>query len=258
MLAKEILNNLFLVCLHFLVIAIIIIVVLLLLIFFYSNQFFFIIDFLLILLRIFTYFSLALLSCIQFLLWFYFYLHNVITLNSLIFFDNLNFFKDFFFETFVYLTVFGFKYKFTVDLFGLVLQSIGIIIGYISYTILDTRFFNKNIKYLSMFVIFIFVILIFTTTTNIIIFFILYELLLLPSFLLVYFLSQARRATQASLYFIILTQIGSFLVLCGISYLVAVTNLFTFSDLRFFKFTGTEAYILYILFFIGFGFKVPI
>ncbi|MCB1713234.1 MAG: hypothetical protein KDH96_12420, partial [Candidatus Riesia sp.] len=40
-------------------------------------------------------------------------------------------------------------------------------------------------------------------TNNIIFFFLFYELLLLPSFLLVYNVSQARRAIQASLYFVI-------------------------------------------------------
>lgn len=83
-------------------------------------------------------------------------------------------------------------------------------------------------------------------------------MLLLPSFLLVYYVSQARRGIQASLYFVIWTQIGSFLVLCATAYLLTITNIFLFTDLKYFRFTQSEIYTLYTLYFFGFGFKVPI
>ena len=137
-------------------------------------------------------------------------------------------------------------------------QTVGIAVGYLSYTVLDTRFFNKNVKYLCSFIVFAFVVIMFTTTNNIIFFFIFYELLLLPSFLLVYYLSQSRRANQASLYFIIWTQTGSFLVLCSVAYVVYLTNFYYFSEVRLFNFTKNEIYFLYTFFFIGFGFKIPI
>lgn len=90
-----------------------------------------------------------------------------------------------------------------IDLFALIIQFAGLVVGFLSYLVLDTRYFFKNIKYLTVFCIFDIVVLLFTTTNNIIYFFLFYELLLLPSFLLVYNVSQARRAIQASLYFVI-------------------------------------------------------
>ena len=198
----------------------------------FSNQVFFRTNIFLFLLKIFAFFTLLLLSCEQIFLWFLYY--NYYALHTGIYLNYDSFKKvshnNYFFEVPLVVQMWSFKYKFSIDLFGLVVQSIGIVIGYISYMVLDTRFFNKNIKYLSSFVIFAFIVLLYTTTTNIIYFFLYYELLLLPSFLLVYFLSQARRANQASLYFIIWTQIGSFFVLCGLCYIYYITNLYYFSD----------------------------
>jgi formate hydrogenlyase subunit 3/multisubunit Na+/H+ antiporter MnhD subunit len=107
-----------------------------------------------------------------------------------------------FYMIFLRTTIFFF-YNFNIDLFGVIIQFLGLVVGYLSFIVLDTRFFYKNIKYLSIFSLFSFVVILFTTTNNFIYFFIYYELLLLPAFLLVNFLSQARRATQAGLYFVI-------------------------------------------------------
>jgi formate hydrogenlyase subunit 3/multisubunit Na+/H+ antiporter MnhD subunit len=67
-----------------------------------------------------------------------------------------------------------------------------------------------------------------------------YELLLLPSFLIVYFVSPSRRSIQASLYFIIWTQLGSVLVLIAISYILAISGLYNFTELKYFNFTNNE------------------
>lgn len=114
------------------------------------------------------------------------------------------------YKYFNYLITLNFSYNFlfttlslNIDLFALVIQFTGLIVGFLSYLVLDTRYFFKNIKYLTVFCLFDVVVILFTTTNNIIFFFLFYELLLLPAFLLVYNVSQARRATQASLYFVI-------------------------------------------------------
>jgi len=85
-----------------------------------------------------------------------------------------------------------------------------------------------------------------------------YEFLLLPSFLFVFFVAPSRRAIQASLYFIIWTQIGSFLVLCAISYIIAITSCYDFYTIKMYNFNPMQQYFLYSLIFFGFGFKVPI
>ena len=98
----------------------------------------------------------------------------------------------------------------------------------------------------------------FVFSNNILILFFFYELLLLPSFLLVYYISPSRRAVQASLYFVIWTQIGSFLVLCVVAYIISVTGSFDYFFLKNYIFLDIESYLLYLFLFFGFGFKVPI
>lgn len=89
-------------------------------------------------------------------------------------------------------------------------------------------------------------------------FFIFYELLLFPSIAVVLFVSSSRKAIQACLYFLIWTQIGSFLVLCCIAY-ICLTSLETnFFILQTYNFSTLEAEVLYFFLFVGFGFKVPI
>ena len=89
-------------------------------------------------------------------------------------------------------------------------------------------------------------------------FFFFYEFLLLPSFLFVYYISPSRRAIQASIYFVIWTQIGSVLVLIVISYFLIFSNTTNFYALKLYTFTELETYVLYLLLFFGFGFKIPI
>ena len=151
-----------------------------------------------------------------------------------------------------------FKMQLTIDLFGLVLLLLAYIVGFLSILTLDTRFFWKNNKYLYYFNIFLIIVYLYVTVSNILIFFFLYELLLIPSFLIIYFLSTSRRSMQASIYFVIWTQLGSLLVLIALAYIINLTNLYNFSDLVFFKFTHNEGLLLIILLFFGFGFKIPI
>lgn len=151
-----------------------------------------------------------------------------------------------------------FKTQFTIDLFGLILLLLAYIVGFLAVLVLDTRFFWKNNKYLYYFNIFLIIVYLYVTVSNILLFFILYELLLIPSFLIIYFLSTSRRSIQATIYFVIWTQLGSLLVLIAIAYIINLTNLYNFSDLVFFKFTNNEIFLLITLLFFGFGFKVPI
>jgi len=86
----------------------------------------------------------------------------------------------------------------------------------------------------------VFIIHIFVVVNDLILIFLFYEAMLVPSFLFVYFISPYRRGIQASLYFLIWTQIGSLLVLCAISYMVYTVGGSTFSSLREFNFTADE------------------
>lgn len=105
---------------------------------------------------------------------------------------------------------------------------------------------------------FIIIVYFYVFSTNILLFFLFYELLLIPSFLIVYYISPSRRAIQASLYFLIWTQIGSFLVLIVIAYLISVVGSSNFDDIKLYTFSYNETFYIYLGLFLGFGFKVPL
>ena len=176
--------------------------------------------------------------------------NNYFIIPNLNYFLNISIFNYFNFEIF--------NVYFSMDFFGFILLFLAYIVGIISILALDTRLYWKNIKYLFSFNIFALIVYLYVSVTNLIFFFLLYEFLLIPSFFFVFFVSPSRRAIQASLYFIIWTQVGSFLVLCGISYILAVSGSFDFFSLKLYKFSNYEVLFIYVLIFFGFGFKVPI
>lgn len=150
------------------------------------------------------------------------------------------------------------SFYFSIDFFGVILLTLAYLVGFISLMVLDTRLYWKNIKYYFSFHIFLVIVYLYTTTNNLLLFFLFYEFLLIPSFLFVYFVSPSRRAIQASLYFVIWTQIGSFLVFCSCVYIIGLVGTTDFFYIKKFKFTSFESTLIYILLFFGFGFKVPI
>jgi len=150
------------------------------------------------------------------------------------------------------------KINLTLDFFGFILLFLAYSVGFLSLLALDTRIYWKNYKYYLAFNIFVLIVIFYTTVTNILIFFLLYECLLLPSFLFVYFISPSRRAIQASIYFVVWTQLGSFLVLCCMAYIMSIHGAFDFYSLKNIVFTESEMFYLYLFIFLGFGFKVPV
>jgi NADH:ubiquinone oxidoreductase subunit 4 (subunit M) len=150
------------------------------------------------------------------------------------------------------------RFDLIFDFFGLILLILAYIVGYISILTLDTRLNLKNINHLYYFNIFIIIVYFYISVNNILIFFMFYEFLMVPSFFIIYYLSNSRRSVQSSLYFIMWTQLGSFLVLIAISYIIFITNFIKISDLNYFKFTTNESIFIFTFIFLGFGFKVPI
>jgi len=119
-------------------------------------------------------------------------------LNTLLFNDNV-----FLLQTTQLLIYDFFFFKFTPDLFGLLLNILALFVGYISFISLDTRIYFLHTKLLLICSFLLFCIFLYTLSNDILFFFILYESLLIPSFLIVYVLSPNRRGVQASLYFLI-------------------------------------------------------
>lgn len=112
--------------------------------------------------------------------------------------------------------------------------------------------YSSNKSQLFLLILFIPFVYLFVTTNSVLVFFLCYELFLLPSFLIVFFGSPNRRGVVASIYFLMWTQIGSFLVFCGIIYLFLVSNTTTLSLI------SSNSPIILALFFIGFGIKIPV
>nr|YP_010632192.1 NADH dehydrogenase subunit 4 [Cryptocaryon irritans]WBP62308.1 NADH dehydrogenase subunit 4 [Cryptocaryon irritans] len=156
------------------------------------------------------------------------------------------------------LSIFNFYINMSFDFFGLIILTLSYLVGFYSLLALDTRLYYKNIKYIFSFNFFIIIVYFYTTVSNLFLFFIFYECLLLPSFLVVYFVSSSKKAYQASLYFLIWTQIGSFIVLCCVSYLLAFFGGYDFFFLKNCFFSNYECWLIFFFLFIGFGIKIPI
>lgn len=198
-----------------------------------------------------TSFLIHLITIISYLVFIHLYYNNLI-LNNELFLPEINYNLN--------VLIFNFPVTmfFSIDIFGLILLFLAYIVGFFSLLTLDTRLYWRNIKYIFSFNIFIIIVFFYVSVTNLVLFFLSYEFLLLPSFLFVYFVSPSRRAIQASLYFVIWTQLGSFLVLCCIVYIISVTGFLNFFFIKTFNFSVIEGWLLYFILFLGFGFKVPI
>lgn len=187
---------------------------------------------------------------------FYYSYTNLVLYDDNIIVPSLTEFNNF--SLFTLFESFNLNLYLTIDFFGLILLLLAYIVGFISILALDTRLYWKNIKYIFIFNIFAIIVYLYVSVSNLLYFFFLYEFLLIPSFLFVYFVSPSRRAIQASLYFVIWTQIGSFLVLIACSYIFSITGSTEFFYIKNFKFSSFESWTIYCLLFFGFGFKVPI
>lgn len=182
----------------------------------------------------------------------FFIIHNNTYIFDSVFLSQPNtfFFKNIYFSFF--------SFKFSIEFFGYIFIILAYIVGIISFLCLDSQFYYKNMRFIFICNFLVLVIYLFTITNDFLFFFLLYESLMIPSFLFVYYTSTYKRGNQASTYFLIWTQLGSFLVLCAIGYIVIITGSTTFNSLRYVVLTKSEIWFIYLLIFLGFGFKIPI
>jgi len=148
--------------------------------------------------------------------------------------------------------------NFSLNLVGLIFTLIAYLVGFLSFAALDTRLYGKNARFVFICYFLLMSVILFFSCNNIIVLFLTYELLLVPSFFFVYYIATSKRAAQAAIYFLIWTQIGSFLVLLVVFYVVVTSGVSDFIALKEFKFSKSELIWLYWLLFLGFGIKVPI
>jgi len=174
------------------------------------------------------------------------YLYDITVINT----PSLYFYKI------LYFSFFGLK--FSIEFFGFIFIILAYLVGIISFLCLDSQFYWKNMRFIFICNFLIIIVYLFTITNDFVIFFLLYESLLIPSFLFVYYTSTYKRGIQASLYFLIWTQLGSFLVLCAFGYIIIMGGSTSFNSLKMLSLTYKEIWYLYLLLFLGFGFKIPV
>lgn len=194
-----------------------------------------------------------------FLLFFIFFLFIKCYKSSVYFsiFSEFNFnYSDLFFFRLPLFSVFFIK--FSIEFFGFIFIILAYIVGLLSFLALDSRFYWKNIRFIFICNFLVFIIYLFTLVNDFLLLFLFYEAMLIPSFLFVYYMSPYRRGVQASLYFLIWTQLGSLLVLSAVSYIIYTIGSSSFLVFQNYVFTLDEVWYIYFLLFFGFGFKVPI
>lgn len=192
-------------------------------------------------------------------------LTNILFTSTLLY-VMLFLYKTYIFELVLFNTKFSaphnqsnlFFYVFDFDIFNIIFYILSLFVAFISLLALDTRIYSSKNIFLVLCNILVLVIFMFSFTTNYILFFIFYELLLIPSFFFVYRISPAKTAIQSSIYFVMWTQIGSFMVFLAVVFCMVLTNNYTFSSLTVFNFTETELMIIQYLLFFGFGIKIPV
>lgn len=188
---------------------------------------------------------------IFFFLFFYYFYLLILDANSFSFLINKTTLNNFYFFNFN-------KNQFNLNIYSFLLLFMCLITGLISISTISNFFSDSKIRLYIVFLQFLLTVFGFITTNDLIFFFFFYELLLLGSFLIVYYGSYSKKATQASLYFVIWTQLGSILVFLGIIYIYIISGTTNFFLLKHFYFNRMDNYIIYSLIFFGFGFKLPI
>jgi len=191
---------------------------------------------------------LALFLLCAFYLYFYYLANEPFKFTCV---NNLDAFNDFFFFN-------SNTDQFCVNIYSFLILFLCLFTGVIALSTISNVYEERKSRLYIIFLQFLLTVFGFVTANDLIFFFFFYELLLLGSFLIVYYGSYIKKSTQASIFFVIWTQLGSLLVLLSISYIYYVSNTTNFFLLKFYPFSSFDCWIIYTLLFFGFGFKLPI
>lgn len=145
-----------------------------------------------------------------------------------------------------------------LSLFGDTLILLCITTLLISWVFLSERYIKTNPIYTLYFFIFIIFTMNMVYTQNILTMFIFFEFIFLPSLFFVYILGYSKKVERTIKYLLLWTLTGSFVVLVGIIYLFSITKNLNYYYLIYFNFSDFEYNILFFIFFIGFGVKIPV
>ena len=142
--------------------------------------------------------------------------------------------------------------------FGDTLICLALFITSISWIYLGERYMLNNLFFIMYFFIFIICTIGMVSTSNILLMIFFFELIFLPSLFFVYKFGYSDKVEKTIQYLLLWTMTGSLAVLVGTAYLYNITNSLEINFLLKFKYSDQERVILFFLFFLGFGVKIPI
>lgn len=150
-------------------------------------------------------------------------------------------------------------YKFfkSFNSLNIVFILITILISIVCFIIHSKKYKKYSNKYLNLYWYFVIIVFFLTSSKSLFSFFVFYEMFLFPSVFLVFFSSPNSRSYKTSIYFLLWTQLGSFLILISCAFLIYHYHIIYFSDF-FFKHVFKHTTIIHILIFFGFGIKIPV
>lgn len=147
------------------------------------------------------------------------------------------------------------KFKY-LNLLEISLIFITILISCLCYALSLKKVLKNNKIYLNFYWFFNFIILFLVFSKTTISFFIFYEMFLLPSVILVYISSPNKRSLKVSVYFLIWTQLGSFLIFLACVVLFNSYNVYYFFDATSKVFFQKWKYF-HVFLLLGFFIKIP-
>ena len=130
--------------------------------------------------------------------------------------------------------------------FNLTILIVGVYFAFLILCLAETKAATSKTLLYSLLILFILVIYLYISTNNLIFLFYLYEMFLVPSIYLVYYYSPNKRSLVATFYFLIWTQVGSFLVFIS---LIAIINYINIWNLTVLEKTYIPQFLKSFLFF---------
>ena len=135
---------------------------------------------------------------------------------------------------------------------------LALITGVICLELLGFKNIFKNINNVNIFFIFLAFVIIMVSTNNILVMFLCFEFLFLPTMYFVHKLGYAKKIDTANEILFYWTLFGSFLVLCALIYIFTNFNTLNYVLLQKKEFSYLESKILFFIFLLGFGIKIPL
>jgi len=142
--------------------------------------------------------------------------------------------------------------------FGDAVIILAIITGLICLELLGLKNIFKYINNINIFFIFLSFVIIMVSTSNILIMFLCFEFLFLPTMYFVHKLGYSKKIDNANEILFYWTLFGSFLVLCALIYIFTNFNTLNYTILQTKQFSYWESKILFLIFLLGFGIKIPL